>query len=147
VDANRLQQVARKTLRTFVNILPIVVGMLLLTSLLVTLFPDAVSAGLFGGRAWSDALIGAALGSVAAGHPLASYVLGGELLAKGVSLVAVTALLVSWVTVGLVQLPAEALMLGRRFALVRNGLCFLFAVAVAWLTVLSLSLLGAGVGA
>jgi DNA-binding response OmpR family regulator len=46
--------------------------------------------------------------------------LGGELLAKGISLVAVTALLVSWVTVGSVQLPAEALMLGSRFALYRN---------------------------
>jgi len=62
----------------------------------------------------------AILGSLAAGHPLVGYVLGGELLARGVSLVAATALLVSGVTVGVVQLPAEALLLGRRFAIVRN---------------------------
>lgn len=141
MDADRLRQVLGKTLRAFASILPIVAGMLLLTSLLLTLFPDLLSARLFGGPPWVDALLGTAIGSVAAGPPLVSYVLGGELLSKGVSLFAVTALLVSWVTVGIVQLPAEALLLGRRFALVRNGLCFLSAMAIAWLTALTLPLL------
>jgi hypothetical protein len=53
---------------------------------------------------------------------------------------AVPALLVSWVTVGVVQLPAEALLLGRRFAIVRNLWCLAFAVAVAYLTVGTLRL-------
>ncbi len=78
---------------------------------------------------------------MAAGHPLTSYVLGGELLKKGISLVAVTALLVSWVTVGSIQFPAEALMLGRRFALYRNLLCFGFSILIAVLTVATLQLL------
>jgi hypothetical protein len=79
---------------------------------------------------------------VAAGHPLASYVLGGELLTEGVSLLAVTALIVSWVTVGVVQLPAEALLLGRRFAIYRNLICYFFAIAISFLTVYTLRLIG-----
>jgi hypothetical protein len=79
---------------------------------------------------------------VAIGHPLAGYVLGGELLAGGASLMAVTALIVSWVTVGVAQLPAEALLLGRRFAFTRNLLCFLSAIAIAPLTAAVLRLLG-----
>jgi hypothetical protein len=86
-------------------------------------------------------LVGAVLGSVAAGNPLAGYILGGELLAGGVSLIAVTALIVAWVTVGVVQLPAESLLLGRRFALSRNLLGFLSAIAIAYLTVGALRLL------
>ena len=89
-----------------------------------------------------DVLLGTALGSIAAGPPVASYLLGGELRAGGVSLMAVTALVVSWVTVGLVQLPAEALYLGRRFAVARNLVSFAFTLAVAWLTVQTLRWFG-----
>jgi hypothetical protein len=84
--------------------------------------------------------MGASVGSVAAGHPLASYLLGGELLQNGVSLIAVTALVVSWVSVGIVQLPAEILMLGARFAVYRNLISFFSAVAIAFLSVYTLRL-------
>ena len=139
---NRLERSLKKTARTFVNLLPIIMAMLLLTSLAVTVFPGQISAGLFGGSDTLDALIGASVGSVAAGHPLASYLLGGELLKGGVSLIAVTAFIVSWVTVGVVQLPAEALMLGTRFAIYRNVICFFSAVAIAFLCVYTLQLMG-----
>ena len=132
----------KKTARTFVNLLPIIIGMLLLTSLAVVVFPEQISAGLFGGNDALDALIGASVGSVAAGHPLASYLLGGELLKGGVSLIAVTALIVSWVTVGIVQLPAEALMLGLRFAIYRNVIGFFTAIVIAFLSVHTLQLIG-----
>ncbi|MCP4127055.1 MAG: hypothetical protein GY753_08345, partial [Gammaproteobacteria bacterium] len=89
-----------------------------------------VATGWFGGNDPLDALIGATAGSVSAGHPITSYLLGGELLTKGVSLVAVTALLISWVTVSSIQLPAEALMLGWRFAIFRNLLCFVFSILI-----------------
>jgi hypothetical protein len=140
--AQRLPQALGKTTRTFVGLLPIIVGMLLLTSLAVTAFPRRLAQGVFGNGEGLDALIGAGLGSIAAGHPLASYLLGGELLHSGVGLVAVTALIVSWVTVGVVQLPAESLILGVRFAVYRNALCFCSAVAVAYGTVFTLRLGG-----
>lgn len=130
-----------RTLRAFVQMLPILLGMLLLTSLILAWLPGSRLQALFGSHASLDVLLGAVIGSVAMGHPLAGYVLGGELLAGGVSLIAVTALIVSWVTVGVVQFPAEALLLGRRFALTRNLLCFVSAIAISWLTVGVLRLL------
>lgn len=139
---DRLTKSLHKTIYSFINVLPIIVGMLLATSLVITLFPEKVSAGLFGNGAIPDALLGASIGSIAVGHPLASYLLGGELLRGGVDLIAVTALLVSWVTVGIVQLPAESLMLGGRFAVTRNLICFVTAVLIAFLAVFSLELIG-----
>ena len=106
------------------------------------LFSEEISAGLFGHGNIPDAMLGAAIGSIAAGHPLASYLLGGELLSGGVGLIAVTAMLVTWVTVGIVQLPAEALMLGTRFAVYRNIISFGIAIIIALLTVYTLQLLG-----
>jgi hypothetical protein len=130
-----------KTLHMFVQVLPIIIGMLLLTSLAITAFPKDISAGFFNGSPLSDAIRGAALGSIAAGHPLASYILGGELLSGGVSLFAVTALIVSWVTVGIVQLPAEAMFLGKRFAVVHNLLNFFIAIIIGLLTVTTMQIL------
>jgi len=132
----------KKTASMFAGMLPILVGVVLLTGLVLELLPADKAAAWFGRNDILDALIGATFGSISAGHPLTSYVLGGELLANGVSLIAVTALLVSWVTVGSIQFPAEALMLGRRFALYRNLLCFGFSILIAMLTVATLWLLG-----
>lgn len=86
-------------------------------------------------------LIGAVVGSVVAGHPLTSYVLGGELQAAGLGLATVAAFLVSWVTVGVIQLPAEIASLGRRFALYRSAFCFLSSIAIAYLTALTMRVL------
>ena len=141
MQTEHLQGILYKTLRTFVNILPIIAGMLLLTSWVIMIMPDKVATGLFSGNGFIDTLLGAAIGSVAVGHPLVSYVLGGELRDAGVSLLAVTAFIVSWVTVGVVQLPAEILFFGKRFAFYRNLISFFCAIGVAILTVFSLRLL------
>jgi len=60
------------------------------------------------------------------------------MLSQGVGLIAVTAFIVSWVTVGIIQLPAESAILGKRFALLRNLTAFVFSIIVAIITVLIL---------
>lgn len=120
---------------------PILVGVLLLVALVNTAVPPNAFSRVFTGIGVVDALIGAAVGGVAAGNPLTSYVIGGELLDTGVSLFAVIAFVVSWVTIGLLQLPAERLMLGRRFAVVRNMVSFVLAVIIAGATVLTVGVL------
>ena len=84
-----------------------------------------------------DILCGAGFGSILAGNPINSYVIGGELLEHGVSLFAVTAFIIAWVTVGLVQLPAEMSALGKKFALIRNVLSFVLSIAISIFTVLT----------
>jgi len=92
----------------------------------------------FAGELFRDTLLGSVMGSILTGNPITSYIIGGELLKSGISLFAVTAFIVAWVTVGVVQLPAEAAILGKRFALARNGLSFLSAVLVSIATVLTI---------
>jgi len=134
----RLKSALTKSARAMSNSLPILVGVVLLVGLTHTLIPKFLY---FSKNVVLDSIIGSGLGSVLAGNPLTSYVLGGELVKQGVSLVAVTSFLVAWVTVGLVQLPAEAIMLGRRFAILRNIFSFAFSIIVAITTVFILGLL------
>jgi uncharacterized membrane protein YraQ (UPF0718 family) len=89
----------------------------------------------FKGNIISDTLLGAIFGSISAGNAVTSYIIGGELLKEGISLFAVAAFIVAWVTVGVVQFPAEAAILGKRFALLRNLLSFILSIAVAIVTV------------
>ena len=116
------------------KMLPIIAGVVLLIGLIKTVTPTSLYAGLFQGRVLADSLIGAGLGSVLTGNAATSYIIGGELMDKGIGLLPVTAFLVSWVTVGLVQLPAESV-LGTRFAVLRNVTSFLLAIVVASVTV------------
>ncbi len=130
-----------KTLNNFKQTLPIILGVLLLVSLAITAIPKTFYASVFSGNKFIDPLLGALLGSISAGNPVMSYIMAGEFLKQGVSLLAATAFILAWVTVGLIQLPAESLMLGKKFAIVRNAVSFVTAIMVAVLTVFTLSFL------
>ncbi|MEA1924804.1 MAG: hypothetical protein U9M95_02940 [Candidatus Altiarchaeota archaeon] len=135
------QKAFNKTLKAVVNMIPVLLGVLLLISLILKLVPLQSYAGLFTGNLVSDSLAGALFGSIAVGNPLTSYIIGGELLKQGISLVAITAFIVAWVTVGVVQLPAEMMFLGKEYALARNLLAFISSILVALLTTYTLVML------
>ncbi len=141
MDKERLRQALAKASRAMYKSLPIVFGVIILVSLVNTLVPKTFFTILFQKNIWIDSFIGSAIGSILAGNPITSYVVGGEFLKQGISLVAVTAFLVSWVTVGMVQLPAEIMLLGKKFAILRNVSAFALAIIVALITVLILSFL------
>ncbi len=132
----------KKTYQSVLQVIPQILGILLLVSLLLTVIPPEWYGIIFSGRPIADPIAGAAMGSVAAGNPVTSYVIGGELLNTGISLTAVTAFIIAWVTVGVIQLPVEMNILGKRFAIARNICGFIFAILIAILTEVTLSLLG-----
>jgi uncharacterized membrane protein YraQ (UPF0718 family) len=114
--------------------IPILLGVIILISISRVLIPQSIYSSVFHNNLF-DSLIGSSLGSILAGNPITSYVLGGELLNNGISLMAVTAFIVAWVTVGIIQLPAESLLLGKKFAIYRNLSSFILSILVAAITV------------
>ena len=141
MDKNYIQEAWIKTLRNFLRVIPILLGVFLLLSLITATIPSEFYGRIFTDIPVIDAFIGAMLGSISAGNPITSYIVGGELLKQDIGLVAVTAFLLSWVTFGIIQLPAESLMLGRRFAITRNIVSFVLAILIAVLTVFTLKLI------
>lgn len=136
-----LKEAFLKTLNGFWQFLPIIFGVIMLVSLSIVAIPKTFYTDIFTGNKIMDPLFGAIFGSIASGNPITSYIIGGELLKQGVSLIAITAFILAWVSVGIIQLPAESLMLGRKFAITRNVVSFLTALVVAILTIFTLSLL------
>jgi len=141
MDRIKLKKSISKTNKGIFNMLPLIFGILLLVSVLNVLIPKETYLKFFTGNLILDALKGTFLGSVLTGNPITGYVLADNFLKNGVSLVAVTSFLTAWVTVGVVQLPAEIIALGKRFAIARNMISFLFSILVAIVTVLILKVI------
>ncbi len=131
----------RQTAKSLLNSLPVLLGAIGLVGIASSLIPSAAYTALFSRNWFADSFIGALLGSVLSGNPITSYIIGGEMLKHGVSLMAVTSFIVAWVTVGLVQLPAEIMLLGKRFAIARNLVSFAFSIFVSMITVMALRIL------
>lgn len=123
------------------SMLPVIAGVILLLGLFNTFVTGEIITSLFRGVYIFDGLVGSLLGSILAGNAITSYIIGNELLSKQVSLFAVTTFMVSWVTVGLVQLPAEMTALGKRFSLLRNAISFLLSFVVAGLVTFTMEII------
>ena len=123
-----------KTIKTYKQALPILFGMFFLISLF-TPYIEKFYKSMFSGNYFIDPFIGSILGSVSVGMPITAYILGGELIEVGISLLAVTAFILTWTTVGLAFLPMESKYLGKRFAISRNITNYFMAVIISILTV------------
>jgi len=117
------------------------ISIILLSGLFEVFITPEMLSSLFSGHAFYDTLIGTISGGVSVGQPFISYLIGGELLDNGMSYYAVTAFILSWVTLGVVQLPYEYSLFGGRFTLTRNLLAFIFVFFISFATVQTLVLL------
>ncbi|WP_228711642.1 permease [Arcobacter arenosus] len=119
--------------------LPILFAIILLLGLFDTYITNEILISLFTSNYFFDTVIGTSMGAVLTGNPMISYILGGELTTAGVSLFAVTAFILSWVSLGIVQLPAEVEIFGLRFTFLRTLLTFIFIILISFSTVLTLN--------
>ncbi len=138
IDGQALKRSMSKSGAAMWRLLPVLVAVLLLSSLIIPAIPSLLQQGYLGKGDWLDSLTASAMGSFAAGQPLVSYLLAGELQNAGIGLMPVTAFIGAWVTVGIIPMPAEAMVLGWPFALIRNAISFALSIALAWFTVVTL---------
>ena len=124
--------------RQFSGMLPVLIGVILLLGLFRVFLPKDFLLTLFSGNMFQDTFLGACAGSLMAGNPINSYVVGETLLDIGLSPFGVTAMMLTWVSVGLIQMPAEISELGAKFTVARNGAAFIIAIPasifIVWLS-------------
>ena len=130
-----------KALKSFMTTFPLLFGIILLIGLFRVIISQEMISSLFSGDMLRDTALGSIIGSVSAGNAATSYLIGGELIEDGVSFFAVTSFIVAWVTVGIIQLPAEAAFFGKRFAIARNCISFILCFIVTISVVITLRVL------
>jgi uncharacterized membrane protein YraQ (UPF0718 family) len=137
INKKKFIHILKKSSRGILYMFPIIIGILGLSSLLINyLNPEDVKQLFTGDRLW-DTLSATIVGSLMLGNAFVSYILGGELIDAGVSMYAITAFLLAWVSIGYVQIPLEVSYFGKKFVLLRSLLAMIFTVILSVLIVLT----------
>ncbi|MCK5764088.1 MAG: permease [Clostridiales bacterium] len=122
-------KIAKKAFLKTAPSLLAVLGIVGLT--LGVLTPETIS-GLVGSEAGIIATIMAALiGAITLIPSLVAFPLAGSLLRSGATIMTISVFVTTLVMVGIVTMPMEIKILGKKFTLLRNGLGFIAAVLIA----------------
>lgn len=105
--SKRSRKALSGSFRSLFALLPMLLAVIGLVRLFQATVTPQMLYTIFNGGVIHDTIAGTLVGGVAVGQPFFSYIIGGELLKEGVSLYAVTAFILAWVTFGIVQLPLE----------------------------------------
>lgn len=138
-EKNNIKEAFKKSLIGFISMLPMLLAIILLLGIFDVYITKDILLSFFISNNFVDTITGTLLGGILTGNPMISYILGGELTDAGVSLYAVTAFMLSWVTIGVVQLPAEVEIFGFRFTFYRTIFAFITTILVSLLTVLTVN--------
>ena len=140
-ETTTLKKAFKKALISFISITPMLIAVMGLVGLMqVYLTPDILSI-FFGHGSLIDTLVGTLAGAISMGQGMISYVVAEGLLEQGVSHYALSAFILAWVTLGFVELPAEASIFGFKFTFYRNILTLISTIIIAYTTVLTVGAL------
>ncbi len=140
-EKSALKKAFQKALISFVSITPMLIAVVGLVGLMQVYVTADILATFFGHGAIIDTLAGTFTGAVSMGQGMVSYVIAEGLLEQGVSYYALSAFILAWVTLGIVQLPAEASIFGIRFTFYRNILTLISTIIIAYATVFTVEVL------
>ncbi len=133
-DGARSRQALRMAARSFLRILPSVLIIVVLVGLVVGIItPEKLAQWLGDKSGVPGMLLTGVVGAVLHIPSIVAFPLAGSLLRSGASVTIIATFVATLTMIGFVTLPLEIKELGKRFALMRNGLSFLAALIIGWL--------------
>jgi uncharacterized membrane protein YraQ (UPF0718 family) len=122
----------KKAGKSLLGILPQFLGIIVLIGLLLAVFDPATINRLIGASSgWLGVLLASVIGSITLIPGFIAFPTAAMLLKGGAGLVQIAAFVSTLMMVGIVTLPAEIGTFNRKFALLRNGLAYVFSLLVA----------------
>jgi len=71
--------------------------------------------------------------SISAWSTINSYVIADSFWDINENMLIITVFLISWITVWIIQIPAEIYFFGKKFALIRNWIAFIFSIIATYI--------------
>ncbi len=122
-------KIAKKAFMKTAPSLLAVLGIVGLTLGILT--PETIS-GIIGSEAgFMGTIIAALIGAITLIPSLIAFPLAGSLLRAGANVMTISVFITTLVMVGIVTMPMEIKMLGKKFTFLRNGLGFIAAIIIA----------------
>ena len=127
-----IKPIFKQTLLWFKELMPILLGILLLISILKELWLF-IYLGNYLNNNFVSILMSDLFGSISAWNTINSYIIANSFWNINDKLLIITTFLISWTTVWLIQMPAEIYFFGKRFTIIRNIISFIFAIIAAYI--------------
>lgn len=133
-DKNKTFLSLKKAWKSFENILPQLLAVMLVVGFMLALLTPEQISELFGSKSgWYGVLIAAAIGSITLIPGFVAFPLAAALLKSGAGYMQIAAFVSTLMMVGIVTIPVEIKYFGKRATLIRNGLAFVFSLIVAFI--------------
>ncbi|ADG81344.1 permease [Thermincola potens] len=132
-DRKKTKMALKKAWKAFENILPEFLSVIILVGIVLAfLNPDVVSKIIGRQSGWLGVLIAAVVGAITLIPGFVAFPMAAMVLKNGAGLMQIGAFVSALMMVGVVTLPVETKYFGKKLALWRNGLAFLFSFVVAF---------------
>lgn len=123
----------KKAWKAFENILPQFLGVIILVGLVLAFLDTKTISGIIGSNSgWLGVAIASAVGAITLIPGIIAFPTAALLVAGGAGYMQIGAFVSSLMMVGVVTLPVEFKFFGKKAAIVRNVLAFVFSFAVAF---------------
>jgi len=133
-DKNKTKISLKKAWKSFENILPqFMVVILLVGVLLAILNPEAISLIIGGNSGWLGIILAAVVGAITLIPGFVAFPTAAMLLQNGAGYMQIGAFVSTLMMVGVVTIPVEIKYFGKKLTILRNVLAFLFSFIVAYI--------------
>jgi uncharacterized membrane protein YraQ (UPF0718 family) len=131
-DRNKTKMALKKAWKAFENILPEFLVVILLVGLLLAVMNQEVISNIIGEKSgWLGVILAAVTGSITLIPGFVAFPMTALLLEGGAGYMQIGAFISALMMVGIVTLPVEIKYFGKKLAIARNILAFLFSFVVA----------------
>jgi uncharacterized membrane protein YraQ (UPF0718 family) len=120
--------------KSFINMIPMVFIIIIFIGLLLGFVPSEQISRFVGEQSGiTGVFLVGIVGALIHIPALLSFPLAASILESGASITAVAAFITTLTMIGMITLPLEIKILGKKMAILRNGLSFVFALLIAFL--------------
>lgn len=131
-DKKKTKMALLKAWKSFENILPQFLSILIIIGImLAVLSPDTISKLIGQQSGWIGMIIAAVIGSITLIPGFVAFPLAAALLNSGAGFMQIAVFISALMMVGIVTLPLEIKYFGKKAAILRNSLAFVFSFVVA----------------
>ena len=133
-DKDKAVQSLRIALKSFIKMLPMIFIIIIAIGLLLGFIPpDQISRFVGDQSGLGGVILIGVVGALMHIPALLSFPLASSILENGASVTTVAAFITTLTMIGMITLPLEIKMLGKKIALLRNGISFVIAILIAFI--------------
>jgi len=133
-DKDKAVKSLRIALKSFIKMLPMIFIIIIAIGLLLGFIPpDQISRFVGDQSGIGGVILIGIVGALMHIPALLSFPLASSILENGASITAVTAFITTLTMIGMITLPFEIKILGKKIALLRNGISFVIAILIAFI--------------